>query len=467
MADRILPRNALDSWHDDPMAWFSRKRRNDGTNDGPPKARSEPSDRVSGLLSGDSMQDEETITILLDCIADVSSHMSLDVVLQAIVSKSIEVTQAERAMLLLGGSLDALSIRLAQDNTGADLGDDLVFSKTVVGKCLEDGHAHRSVVNSDQEALELGQSVYNLKLRAVMASPLNGKNGVIGVIYVDSTAVRREFSERDLELFGALSAQLAVALENARLHQDSLEKARLEKDAEIAHRIQQHLLTPVPDNYPGIDIAVRFRAADHASGDAYDVVPLPDGRLVVMIGDVTGHGVGAALLTHAAQAALRSYLELIDDISEVATRLNERLVAGVEAGNFMSVLMLVIDPDHRLHYVNAGHPGLVVARDGKIEEHEKTGMVMGVVEGQTYDARGPIQLEPGDVLLLRTDGIDETMNAKREPFGTDRLYACLLENVERPADEILSRIDDATAAHAGGGQQEDDFTAIAIRVLPR
>ncbi|MCA8942862.1 MAG: SpoIIE family protein phosphatase [Planctomycetes bacterium] len=449
------------------MAWFSWKRRVDGTAEVAPGSGPDGPDRTSGILTGDPSQDEGTIAILLDCIADVSSHMSLDVVLQAIVSKSIEVTQAERAMLLLGDSLESLTVRLAQDSTGKDLGKDLVFSKTVVGKCLEDGSAHRSVVNSDQEALELGQSVYNLKLRAVMASPLNGKNGRIGVIYVDSTAVRREFSQRDLELFGALSAQLAIALENARLHADSLEKVRLEKDVEIAHRIQQHLLAPVPDDHPGLDIAVRFRAADQASGDAYDVVPLSDGRIVVMIGDVTGHGVGAALLTHAAQAALRSYLELIDDISEVATRLNERLVAGVEAGNFMSVLMVMIDREQRMFYVNAGHPGLIVVRNGEIEEHAKTGMVMGVVEGQAYEARGPIQLEPGDVLLLRTDGIDEAMNEQREPFGAERLYEVVRTNASSTADQILGAIDDATAAHAGSHEQEDDFTAISVRVLPR
>ncbi len=463
MADEFPGCNALDSLNRMKRLFFWKRPEDEG---GAGDAGDAPAG--TGLLTGDPAEDSKTISILLESIAEVSSHTALDVVLEGIVQKSIEVSNAERGMLLLGDSLGALEVRLAQNVDGRDLEDDAMFSKTVVGKCIEEGAAQRSVVQSDQEALELGQSVYKLKLRAVMCSPLIGKAGPIGVIYVDSTAVRREFSQRDLELFGALSAQLGVALENARLHADSLEKVRLEKDVEIAHRIQQHLLAPVPDDHPGLDVAVRFRAADHASGDAYDVVALPDGGLVVMIGDVTGHGVGAALLTHAAQAALRSYLELIDDISEVATRLNERLVAGVEAGNFMSVLMVAIDPNKgTLHYVNAGHPGLVVVRDGQIEEHEKTGMVMGVVEGQQYTARGPIELKAGDMLLLRTDGIDETMNEQREVFGTERLFDLLKNAGAASADEVLGRVDAATTKHAGSVPQQDDFTMVAVRVLPR
>src|SRR5690606_14010704 len=244
-----------------------------------------------------------------------------------------------------------------------------------------------------------------------MCAPLRVRNRTIGVVYVDSTAVRREFSSRDLALFGALSAQLAIAVENARLHEDSLAKAQMEKDFEIAKQIQKHLLAPVPSDVEDLELAVRFYARDAASGDTYDFIPLGDGRLVALIGDVTGHGVGAALLSHAAQAAVRSYFELIDDLSEVATRLNNRLVASVETGNFMSLILVLVDPRERtMRYVNAGHPGILLGRRGEVRELEKTGMVLGVVGGQRYADSGPLPLEPADLLLLRTDGVDETRN---------------------------------------------------------
>src|SRR5690606_29651814 len=136
--------------------------------------------------------------------------------------RSLQVTQAERAILLLGESPDTLTVRLAQDRDGRALTGDLQWSRSLVRRCLEEGVAVRSVVQSDQEALELGRSVYDLKLRAVMCAPMRARDRTVGVIYVDSRAMRREFSSRDLALFGAISAQLAISVENARLHADSL-----------------------------------------------------------------------------------------------------------------------------------------------------------------------------------------------------------------------------------------------------
>ncbi len=420
----------------------------------------------STLLTGDPDEDSRSLEILLDTIAAVTLNIDLDAVLRDIVSRSLMVTRAERAILLLGETADDLRVRVAQDREGNSLTGDLQWSRSLVRRCLEEEVAVRSVVQSDQQALELGQSVYDLKLRAVMCAPMLARDRVIGVIYVDSRAVRREFSARDLALFGAISAQLAIAVENARLHADSLEKARLEKDVEIARRIQQHLLPRIPEDLQGLDIGVRYRAAEHASGDTYDLVPLTGGRLAVVIGDVTGHGVGAALLTHAVQAALRSYLETIDDPSEIITRLNRRLVASVETGNFMSLMLAIVDPAARkLHYVNAGHPGLVLCQAGGSRVLDKTGMVLGVVGEQTYELSPTIELSPGDLLFLYTDGVDEAMSPGREVFGVERLSALLQQHRSSPAEVVLDRVDAAIAAHVGAaGKPADDVAMIAVKL---
>lgn len=430
---------------------------------------------ASGLLTGDAMQDARSLEVLLESIAEVTANVDLDRVLEGIVDRTLQVTAAERAVLLLGPDPETVQIRVARDKVGTDLGTSVQYSRSVVAKSLEAGHAVKSVVQSDQQALELGQSVHDLKLRAVMCAPMAARGRVVGAIYVDSKAVRREFSSRDLALFGALSAQLAIAVENARLYADSLEKVRLEQDVEIARRIQQHLLPTVPASIPGVDLALRYRAAEQASGDTYDVVPLPNGRVVVLIGDVTGHGIGAALLTHAAQAAVRSYLELVDDMSEVVTRLNRRLAESVETGNFMSFLLVEIDPAGRsARYVNAGHPGLMIVRQGRVETLGKTGMVLGVVGDQDYPVSEAVALAEGDVLLLRTDGVDETMSPEREMFGERRLEELLLSHREQSAEEILQEIDRAlvawsqSASSSGDGAAadaaDDDLTMIAVRM---
>ncbi|MGE3174518.1 MAG: PP2C family protein-serine/threonine phosphatase [Planctomycetota bacterium] len=418
----------------------------------------------SGLLTGDAREDERSLEILLDTIAAVTSTIDLDTVLHDIVARSLQVTQAERAILFLGDSADALAVRVAQDRDGHSLSGDLQWSRSVVRRCLDEAVAVRSVVQSDREALELGQSVYDLKLRAVMCAPLVAGKRTVGVIYVDSRAVRREFSARDLALFGAISAQLAISLENARLHADSIEKVRLQKDVEIAQRIQQHLMPAVPHDLDGVDLALRYVAAEQASGDTYDFVPLRERKVAVMVGDVTGHGIGAALLMHAAQAALRSYLELVDDLSEVVTRLNQRLVTAVETGNFMSLLVCVVDPETRtLRYVNGGHPCLIHCRGQEVKVLEKTGMVLGVVGGQEYEVSPPVRLEPGDLLFLHTDGVDEAMSPGRETFGEPRLHELLRQLSGEPAEAVLAGVEQALRRHAGG-TFGDDFTMIAVKI---
>ena len=445
--------------------FFFWKRDGGGDEPGRQPPAGTPAAEPSGLLTGDPRQDQRSLEILLDTIASVSANIDLDSVLSDIVARSLQVTSAERAILFLGDKADTLAIRVAQDKDGHPLTGDLAYSRSIVRRCLEEAMAVRSVVQSDQEALELGQSVYDLKLRAVMCAPLRVREHTIGAIYVDSRAVRREFSARDLALFDAISTQLAISVENARLHADSLEKARLEKDVEIARRIQQHLLPPVPKGLPRIELALRYVAAERASGDTYDLVPLRDGRVAVMIGDVTGHGIGAALLTHAAQAALRSYLELLDDPSDVVTRLNHRLAASIETGNFMSLLLAIVDPAQRsLRYVNAGHPGLIHVSTTGVRAMDKTGMVLGVVGGETYEVSPAVPLAAGDLLFLHTDGVDEAMSPRRETFGEKRLHELLASLRGESAEAVLTAVEAAMRAHMAGAPVQDDFTMIAVKL---
>jgi serine phosphatase RsbU (regulator of sigma subunit) len=448
------------------MKWPWSKKREGGL---PGGGRPADDDAMSAstILTGDAEQDSRSLEILLDTIAAVTANIDLDSVLRDIVYRSLQVTSAERALLLLGENPDQLTVRVAQDKEGKSLSGELQWSRSLVRRCLEEGVAVRSVVQSDQEALEIGRSVYDLKLRAVMCAPMRAQDRTVGVIYVDSRAMRREFSARDLALFGAISAQLAIGVENARLHADSLEKAKLQKDVEIARRIQQHLLPPVPKDWRGLDIGLRYEAAERASGDTYDFVPMAGGRYAIMIGDVTGHGVGAALLTHAVQAALRSYLELIDDAATVITKVNQRLVEGVETGNFMSLLLLIIDPAKRtLEYVNAGHPGLVVCHEDGTQVLEKTGMVLGVVGDQQYEASPLIQLQPGDLLFTHTDGVDESMSPEREVFGVERLHQLvgMLRREGFTADRALAEVERQIRDHVGSDAREDDFTMIAVKL---
>jgi sigma-B regulation protein RsbU (phosphoserine phosphatase) len=182
---------------------------------------------------------------------------------------------------------------------------------------------------------------------------------------------------------------------------------------------------------------------------------------------VTGHGIGAALLTHAVQAALRSYLEMIADAGSLITKINQRLVDSVETGNFMSLLLIILDPNKRtLEYVNAGHPGLVVCQKDGVKVFEKTGMVLGVVGDQDYEASQTIDLEPGDVLFLHTDGVDEAMSPDRKVFGIDRLQQLVGQQRRQgdSANAVLAEVEQQIRKHVGSDLFEDDFTMIAVKL---
>jgi sigma-B regulation protein RsbU (phosphoserine phosphatase) len=421
----------------------------------------------STFLTGDEGRDQRSLRILLGTIADVSGTIELEALLVDIVDKSIEVTKAERGILLLfkRGGGGELEIRVARNDKQKDLPLPVLFSTSVAGKVAREATPLRSMVNSDREALELGQSVFDLKLRAVMCVPLVAKERVLGVIYVDSRAEKREFRKADLAFFAALSNQIAISLENARLHKDSLTKARMEKDLEIARQIQGHLIPEAPKGIPGFDIRGWYRPCQEATGDTYDFVPMEGERLAIMMGDVTGHGVGAALITHTAQASLRSYLELLSDPAEVVRRLNNRLVASLETGTFMSLFLGIIDIRKKtLSWVNAGHPGAWIVRDAKATELEKTAMALGILDGQEFGAAGPIELRAGDLLFLCTDGMLETRNPEGGFFGSERLAQKLVECRGCTAHEVLETVLKDGNEFRAGHEVEDDWTMLAVKM---
>lgn len=428
--------------------------------------RPEPrAEETSTILTGDTTEDAHSLQILLDTIAAVTANIDLDTVLSDIVDRSLEVTSAERALLLLGDSPDSLVVRVARDRDGNALEGDLQWSRKIVGLCLQKGSTQRAVLGSDQEALTFSQSMYDMRLRAVMCAPMRARNRTVGVIYVDSRAKRREFSVRDQALFHAISAQLAISIENARLHADSLEKARLAKEMDVVNDIQQRLLPTVPRGLPRLDADRVYVPAEKASGDSYDLVPMRDGRLAVMIGDVSGHGVGSALLNHSVQAALRSYIELIDDLSDIVTRINGRLARSVEVGKFMSLVLAIVDPVKRtLHYVNAGHPGVILVRGRDVRVLEKTGMVLGVDGDQVYEQAPAIELQPGDLLFLHTDGVDEAKRPGGEVFGAERLCQVLAAADKSSVQSVLGAVKAALHEHLGGEGGLDDITMIAVKL---
>jgi len=427
------------------------------------------------FLTGDSEIDRRTMQVLLEAIAQVSEAKDdLEAQLREIVDRSVEVTAAERGLLLLRRSDGELDVRVARSREGTDLTDDLRFSTSVARRVLEELQPLRATVNTESEALDLGKSVFDLKLRAVMCVPLapsadgEEESRATGVLYVDSRAATRQFSHRDLHVFAALAQHISIALENSRLHHDSLEKVRLEQSLELASAIQRDLMPGVPDDLEGFDVHGWYGPAERASGDFYDFIKVKDGRRGLVVGDVTGHGIGPALITATAQAGLRSYLRLVSDLGEVVSLLNQGLCERIEDGRFLTLFVAALGPGGSLEFINAGHcPPLVWRADGgAFEELGGGGPALGMIEDEVYRAGPSVELGAGDVLVALTDGILEARNPA-EPdrmFGEEGLRRVVAEQASagRTAKEITLAVVESVL-ELTGGVREDDITLVVAR----
>lgn len=439
------------------------------------------------FLTGDAFQDRRSVESLLDEIARISERVArvagsedLRALLTYIVDASIERTGAERGLLVLareaaGAPGRGHEVRVARQRGGRDIPGEVRYSTSAVKRVLESGQPLKDMFNSAAEAMDLGASVFDLKLRALMCVPLAAENSgsvpggrTRGVLYVDSKAATREFTQKDLSYFNALSRQIGVALESARLHLDSLERARLEESLETARVVQSNLMPQVPRDFPGFDLFGWYRAAERTSGDFYDFFRTKGGDLAVVVGDVTGHGPASALITSTAQASLRSILRVLDDPRQALDMLNQDLAERMEEGLFVTLFLVVLGRDGKVRGLNAGHsPPLVWhARDGSIEALSGGGPALGMVEGFRYDEAHPIAMEVGDVLVLYTDGLTEARAKERpdELFDEEGLRRALAERAGRiPEARALTEAIVAEVLAFARENREDDMTLVCVR----
>lgn len=422
------------------------------------------------FLTGDKDTDRRTVEVLLEMFARLSEARDFDETLVQIVDNSVELCGAERGFLVLLEPSGELRIRVARTRDKKPVQDKERFSTSVVRAVIERNEPKLATVQNESEARDLGQSVFDLRLRAVMCVPLSRTrdDGVSlkGALYVDSKAATREFSQRDLELFNAHSQQAAITLDKHRSHQESLEKARLEQSLELAKAVQSGLMPRIPKDIPGLDIHGFFRAAEKTSGDFFDFVKLKDGRLAVVVGDVSGHGVGPALITQSAQGVLRTGLRMSNDPAAAVTMLNQDLSDRIEPGTFLTLLLLAIAADGRVEMCNAGHHGPFLVRDGKVLTYDAHGLALGFSSDVEYAIDERFELRPGDVMLAFTDGLIEAHPAEDRDklLGEERVKELLLEQAARGADaETITRVLAEAAVQFSGGKPEDDVTLVVVR----
>jgi sigma-B regulation protein RsbU (phosphoserine phosphatase) len=425
-----------------------------------------PSDETTSFSSSQAI-DARKVRILLDTIAELISTTDYAEVLRKIVDNAIRLVGAERGILLLFDDENKrlLRIHVARDSAGRNLAQPIQFSKSITSQVALDGEPQVLQVTSHEQQ-DLSQSIVDMKLRAAMCVSLRVKDQRLGVIYVDSRASEREFTRADLRFFDALAAALAIAVENARLVRERVESEKVRQQMRIAREIQEGLLPKTPRDVPGIEIAGWSAPAEEALGDYYDFVALPDGRWVIAIGDVAGHGVGPALLMSSARAVLRSFADRDFAVDYVLERLSERFYEDTGGERYMSMFLAVLDPAARtIVYGNAGHHAPLLLRGSDVVELRGKDLALGFESGLTYMQHGPLALEEGDLLLLMTDGILEARRGD-EFFGRDRLIAALRRHRELPARDLIHAVHREVQTFTAQRALADDLTMVVLRAKP-
>ncbi|MHC5112353.1 MAG: PP2C family protein-serine/threonine phosphatase [Planctomycetota bacterium] len=266
---------------------------------------------------------------------------------------------------------------------------------------------------------------------------------------------------------GAVAGQIRNHVDAALREAETRRKMdRIQHDLGIARSIQQGLLPDEPPKVDGFEIAGWSQPADETGGDYYDWQELPDKRVAISLADVTGHGIGPALVTAVCRAYARASFPSREAMAELVNRINELLVEDLVAGRFITFVVAFLDPkDFSLELLSAGHGPLLLytAGDGKVQEFAAHDIPFGLASGVGYGPPQRIEFAPGDMLVLITDGFFEWSNADGEQYGTTRLGEVIRAHAHLAPDEIISRIYNGVREFTGETPQDDDLTAVVLK----
>ncbi len=331
--------------------------------------------------------------------------------------------------------------------------------KGIVGHVIHTGQT----VNVPDVARDPRYVAGRAPTRSELAVPIVSEAGTIGCLNVESDQPAF-FTAADAELVQFFASAAALSIGKALLHRQVLDNQRLEDQLRVAHEVQSGLLPVAPPDQPGYDIAAVNLPTHAIGGDYYDYVPLRDDRLGLAVADVSGKGIPAALIMASFRAALRTQMRRRARLTAVATQLNDAMLEFRDASRYVTAVCAVLEAHGgRVSYVNCGHnPPLLLRGAGGREMLRRGGAALGLFAGERF-REGTVRLEPGDTLVLYTDGVVEPTDDQDVAFGTDRLEAAVRAVAERPATEALRAVIEATQAFSGRDRYDDDFTLVVVK----
>lgn len=410
---------------------------------------------------------------LHDVGRSINSTLILEDLLVLVCDHVVEICRAMRGfVMLLEGQGEARQLvykvgRDARRNTISEA--DFKYSTTVAQRVLTE---RTPVVMTDTVGSDLSVSMVQMELQSIMCVPLAEKGEVLGLLYVDSRQQNREFAQSDLKLMESLAGHASVAIVNAKLYQEKGERERLAHELNLAAKLQKDMLPKQVPPVDGLELYGTLTPALEVGGDYYDFVPHEgtSQSLTVAIGDVSGKGVSAGLVMAMARSAIRSLIQhhgVPESPLAIMKSLNVMLCRDIPAEMFMTLNVLIWDSQSRtVRYTSAGHEHVLVYRAARneVESTKGGGVACGVLEqASSMLSEQALQLEPGDQILLYTDGVTESMNPAREAYGLERLIALFQELGAASPQELCERVLASVNEHRSAANPHDDITLVALR----
>ncbi len=413
--------------------------------------KASPADKLQALIQiihalGDSVKRDDILNNILDCVFEL-------------------FTEADRGFIILKtaeGDLKPVSMKTRRPHDE----EQIRVSRTIVNQVIL---SKQSLISSDAAAdsrFDMSQSIADFRIRSIMCAPLiNSKDESIGVIQLDTLKKSIAFDEEDLEILTTVAIQASLAIQKADLFEEAKIADEIQKDLELAHELQQRFLpqrTPEFDNY---DFYSYYRPMQQVGGDYFDYIKLKDHRLAIIVADVVGHGIAAAMLMAKVSAESRFALASSEDPSEAVFRMNNSLY-GMNVDRFVTLILVLLDTQaNKVSIVNAGHMPPIIRRSKSGEiilvDSEESGLPLGVLEDTDYHCVD-IQLEPGDSVVLYTDGINECMDADGNQLTTRKLLEEIRISQTKSPEAIGKVICSAVTRHAGGQPPDDDMCLVCL-----
>jgi sigma-B regulation protein RsbU (phosphoserine phosphatase) len=413
------------------------------------------------------LRQNRVLEVLSQAARSLLAHRPLPDLFEDVLNLLFAAVPCERAaILLLEGQPPEPAVKASRSRGGQPLLSKV--SRSIARRVLERRETMLLPNLLEDAAFSTQDSILSTGIRSALCAPLwftsatADQDAVIGLVYLDSLAMTRPFTEEDARIVTALANVAAAKIENVRLLEQSMEMRRLEEDMRVAAEIQRGLLPGDAPVVSGYGLVGSNRPCRTVGGDYYDFA-LQQGKLMLALGDVSGKGTGAALLMTVLRAAVRGLWNEAS-VADAVSRINSTVCQNVTAGKYITYFMARLDPPTgHVDYVNAGHnPPILVRKNGEIENLTEGGMVLGLFDSIPYE-EGVAELRSGDTLLIFSDGVTETWSAQGDEFGEERLGAVAVRGRGLDAAGLQTEILRELEVFEAGTKATDDRTLIVVK----